>query len=182
MSGLSEQQIRLLHYKMRGWVAGDFLHDLTAAKTRAVQGQGGGTYYLDDARTQGAWHETTSKGYAVRQTLGADHPVIVALTWAEVREWADSVPLDTRTRIIELGREIRDVMNGWKAYTFRQATPDEDRAEWDAYREARYAEISAHNDAVRLAARPLEDERDRLIRQAMPEPVGEQMDLFGESA
>ena len=181
MSGLSEQQIRLLQYKMRGWVAGDFLHDFDSARKRAVASMGGGTYYLDDARTQGAWHETTSKGYAVRQTLGADHPVIVALTWAEVREWADSVPLDIRARIIELGREIRDVMGRWKPYTFRQAKPNEDRDDWDAYREARYAEISAHNTAVRLAAQPLEAERDRLIASAMPQAV-DQLDLFGEAS
>lgn len=178
MSGLTEPQIRLLAYKMRGWVAGEFLSDFTAARTRAVQGQGGGTYYLDDARTQNAWHETTSKGYAV---TGADHSVIVSLTWAEVREWADSVPIERRTRIIEIGREIRDVMGRWKPYTFRQAKPDEDRADWDAYHAARYAEIVQHNEATRLAAQPLEAERDRLIAAAMPQ-AADQLDLFGEAS
>lgn len=166
---LTGAQIELLQRRSSGWLGAWFITDFDAARKHAVQSQGGGTYYLDPERTDTAWYETTSKGWAVRRRH--DAAPIITVTWAQVREWADSIGQTDRARITELALQLRQREHAglkWRMYTFRTQRDDETPEEWQANRDARYAEIDADNTQWSAARRVVEDELQAVLTSTMP--------------
>lgn len=178
---LTEPQVRLLRRRMRGWMVSDFLANFDAARSRAVASMSSGSYW-EDGRRDG-WYETTSKGWqVVRWEKDKPREVLVSLTWSEIRAWVNSVDDATRARCIAITGQIRDLNENRRDYGWRRMLDGETRDEYLRARCRQVEEVAAHNKPFEEAVFALEVERDQLIEATMPEPAGEQLDLFDGAA